>query len=389
MKQSILLIFFHLICINANCQHLNICGEFPAHQASTTNIDSIYYDRFGNTYDKHTLQSTSGTTSCQAGYFDLRFSNVPIEYHDVICNVFQDVSNLLAKKMNNYGCVPPEIVPDNQLVNIEVKMVTSNAFGASASAFYVLDNYKCNYALNPSEIYSVINGGRDHGLSVHGRLFISDFWNWNFSYSTIPNSSELDFRSVILHEALHLCGFSPLTSSSGRPLATLNHFDYYDHYLYTDYPNAPNLEKIITSNGLVNCWLLNSNFTGGQFNNIVADNCMPNSNSLIGFGSPMIAVASTVEDYTIHNLPQPSILAQLAHLSVLCNTNGTELIMQPTIDFGIRRIIVTPVEKEILCKLGYNVENGVSCCQQVSYNEHTIATNQYNCCSVSVHLSTS
>jgi hypothetical protein len=368
-------------------QSINLCGSFPDHEASTNNLDSIVYDRFGNTYDRYSFPSPAGADTCIAGDFYLCFIGVPQEYQDVVCHVFTDLSNLIHRRENYYGCTPPEPMPYQELVVVYIKMVSASNYAASSSSYYRPDESHCNYNLNPSETYSIINGGRGHpGINPDAEIRISDVWKWNFSYDDAPvidtlnpDSSEVDLRSVILHEALHIYGFSPLLTEDGKPFVNFKWFDFYDHSLYAYSNVTPDTIKIIEGDRAKNCWGLNQNLTSQDFNDIVKNNCDVNSYS-IGFGNPSIAISASIADYTSKNVPSPTITGQLAHLSVLCNSNDTDLIMQPTIDRGIRRITITPKELEILCSLGYQIDSLSDCCPQVTYHESGLETNQYTCC---------
>lgn len=57
-------------------QEVNFCGVFPPHQALSQNLDSVLFDRFGNSYDLDFFHGTGGFRNT-CGYFSLEFENIP------------------------------------------------------------------------------------------------------------------------------------------------------------------------------------------------------------------------------------------------------------------------------------------------------------------------
>lgn len=140
-------VIFILNSTNVSSQQLhNFCGKLPIHQASSSNPDSIVFDRFGNTYDRYENDSAEQVTVCNSGYFILRFKNsVPSDYQDVICQVFQEVSDIIPRRQQQFDC------GENQnLANPQIEISGDLLLGVLAASSPLYDYFysHCNYPLN-------------------------------------------------------------------------------------------------------------------------------------------------------------------------------------------------------------------------------------------------
>jgi len=370
-------IYFFLLLYSRNLftqQQYNFCGKLPFHQASSSNPDSIIFDRFGNTYDRYEFDSTEQLTICNSGYFTLRFrSTVPLGYQDVICQVFQEISDLIPRRQQTVDCGD-----DLPLGNPHISISGDLSLGtlAASSPIYDFFSTNCNYPLASNLLYRYINGGHDifWNNGSLGFITINTSENWNLSYTNPPNNAQYDLRSVVLHQVLHLLGFYSKLGLGGLPVGE-GLYDYYDHYLYRYGNNTINNGiKVIISDCKENCWQLNPSIS--NFDDDVMNSC---NSSLFtyGIGDPLIAVTANISDFN------PNMILDnydyLSHLSEACNFNGLDLLMRPKFLLGERRCVVQPVEKEILCKLGYETDqcNG---CPVIAFHERINNTNAYNCC---------
>ncbi len=368
-------VIFILNSTNVSSQQLhNFCGKLPIHQASSSNPDSIVFDRFGNTYDRYENDSAEQVTVCNSGYFILRFKNsVPSDYQDVICQVFQEVSDIIPRRQQQFDC------GENQnLANPQIEISGDLLLGVLAASSPLYDYFysHCNYPLISNLVYRYINGGHDFfwGNNRLGFITINTSLNWNISYSNAPSNTQYDLRSVIIHQVLHLLGFYSKIGVGGIPAGDA-HYDYYDHYLYR-YPNNTTHDglKVILGDCKENCWILNSAIT--NFDSDVRNSCSPSVFSY-GIGDPLIAITSNIGDFGGNNLLDNH--DYLSHLNEACNLNGADLLMRPKFLLGERRCVVQSVEKEILCKLGYKTDQ-CDGCSVIAFHERINNTNAHNCC---------
>lgn len=84
-------------------QSYNFCGVFPPHEATSSNLDSIIFDRYGNSYDLDFFQTSSGQRSV-CGYFDLDFHDIDDSLQNTICEVFDSLSEMIEMRENLAPC---------------------------------------------------------------------------------------------------------------------------------------------------------------------------------------------------------------------------------------------------------------------------------------------
>jgi PKD repeat protein len=337
------------ICLKA--QGIDFCGSLPFHQASSSSPDSIYYDRFGNTYDLYpSTQNLLNSTKIYAGYFDIDFSG-PNSFIDVIRRVFDTLSIALPRKTNYNDC--NEII-GQELVSVQITTTLGVSYLAAASPSWLRTNWnKCSSPLLINEFNLVINSGK--GKSIFGydgtidiRLFASNSpEQWNLSYTAQPTATQYDLKSVLMHEALHLYGFSSLITSTGGGDPSIGAYDLYDNYIYRYQNNGLQGTKIIVGNCQANCWALNPVIT--DFNSLVLNNCTANSNFILGMGGPYIAPLNGA-----NGISGSGFGNYLSHLHPNCLFSDPNYIMQPTIGLERRRVTITEHELDILCSLGYS-----------------------------------
>ncbi len=327
-----------------NAQTEGWCGEDYQGINPPYNPDSLLLN-----LNQQQLQNSTAT--CTAGYFRLSFYNIDQALQPRICQVFDDVSNMVMRRINHNECgdlIPQEmifidIVPDPNLGSILA--LTQSEY----------DNPPSNCTSTViNRVYQKINGGTDDRFTgpLDGTIWINPLDNsriWNLTsdnWDTDPNTIEYDLYSVIFHEALHLLGFTSLYESSDR----LSLYDRYLHVVEPYNPTGPsgNTYPVFISNCEQNCWTINPPV--GDFNSIIINQC--NSNKDLVIGSNAIAPI-----YGKTN-------AGIAHLDRSCHSGmniPVDYLMFPYfIDKEVRSI--TDKEIEILCLLGYQINSNIASC---------------------------
>lgn len=298
-------------------QSLNFCGQFPSHQATTNNPDSVYYDRFGNSYDLYPTDTIAPTdTIIEIGHFVLHINdNVNSTYIDVIEQVFGDISDLLKQRQLYTSCNDP-ITQDKIHIEIEESSAIIYPILATGSPFFMGDNSKngCEYMQN-ANVFVKMNGVHFYNDVMDGRIEInSTFADFFTGYPGSVPPTKIDLYTVVYHEALHILAFHPRTTLSGRTF-----FSGYDHLLYA----AGN--RMTTSNCVENCYTT-------DYATVSPTTC----NIRVGLSGPGVAG-----------------YADLAHLAETASGCGNDnYIMNPGISYGSRTPIHTD-EINILCGMGY------------------------------------
>ena len=184
---------------------------------------------------------------------------------------------------------------------------------------------------------------------------------------TDPNlgDEEIDLFSVALHEALHVLGFASLISADGtpRPIRDSNGnllfesgiYSVWDQYLYSQMNDQFLITPIDDPVECCNEYTFNEEHFPNMPDPIDGD-C---SNRIVFNGSSVSpnvnngANLSGVDPSDLNN----AVLNKLSHLQ--CSSNGERFVMAPTISegpAGVNRII-SNTELQILCDLGFQVEN--------------------------------
>ncbi|MBK9253987.1 MAG: T9SS type A sorting domain-containing protein [Saprospiraceae bacterium] len=330
----------------------SFCGEAPFHQATSTHPDSIYYDRFGNSYDLYSNGQNFpvSTTTVQAAYFTLVFSDdYSQEEIDLCATVFTEISNLISQRQLTNSCGSPI---SNSNIIIEFKTVESfpedpEVIATGTPFFYPWTGFPCfipnTSLISHSSVYLKLNGINFQNhiyVPFDGQIVLNRNFNYFSNYPMNCPSSLIDLYTVIMHEAMHIIAFHPRISEP-------NYITDYD-LLFKE-----NGTSILNNNCGSSCYT--SSFAGC---NATTGEC----------------------DLTIGS--QNNAVSTIAHLE------GSNNLMHESFEMGSRKFI-QPNEVQILCDIGLNTTNCPNSPFAVpNYFAHafTRSCSEYSgCCSNSYH----
>lgn len=425
-KNAILSIIFCLVvCIPDYISAQYFCGEIKHNsEANLSNDDLIgsAQDRFGNIYTQKYIQSLKPKQSTykspiNTGYFDLSFNDFPEtieaighpnfgqDIRPVICQVFADITEIIQQRTQFLSCGDPVTT---QTVNILIRTnvcgddpncdnATSQVAGTASPLFSFTDNFNLEdtcFPVTESLVWKKMNSeellfpfGFDGLLNINVE-------NIDFDYqldTENPVSSEkLDLYSIVLHEVLHIMGFASRINDIGEPinaqLSTTNYFSRYDQFLHiTDafIPNgqSQNTERLMQGDCEANCFVLNENIQ--DFEDLTANHCGTAEYDIVFAETGIAPVYGT-------NNGELDIANGLSHLREDCNGSNADYVMDPFISKGDDERTISDEELNILCKLGYNInqENGIACdgCYAHAHLDHTstiggdLSVNYYQSC---------
>ncbi|MBL7828928.1 MAG: T9SS type A sorting domain-containing protein [Saprospiraceae bacterium] len=352
---------------------INFCGVYHAVPPNGSNPDSIISDRFGNNFDLEDLwvaASSNQQGGCPAsGYFNpTYYGNVPQQAMPVVCQVLQDVSNIVRQRTAEMDCGPiaPQSVeiqvawlnfaaPDPAVVAELDLQLPLPASGGIGTPFYSnpFDNGCKEVALDRPFIK--INGGRAVPAGVFdGRILINSTYNWNFN-SNLPTGGfpgKVDLYSVLLHEVMHLMGYASRIGFTDAYSLWDQTLRVVDNYQAGGGGNMP-VRAIRNPSGCVsNCWEKMPNF-----NTIALNSCSPANPNGMDLVVGDAALAPIGGNPNIDPNDADAFNGMLSHLSVNCSGQNIQYVMQSGIPPNIARRNMTNAEQQIFCALGYQVQS--------------------------------
>jgi hypothetical protein len=327
--------------------------------------------------------------NCNSGYFNLFFEDgsgfelnnvLHQQRRDVICQVFQDLSNFITSPLSNTGLKVNILIRDVSLIN------TNPNLTGTASAFYVapqnvnpnvggiIDNQiwkMINSGINSYEgvvnPIAVLNEGNVSNNLYHGWMafnFSPQTFQWHYDLNTVAPNYNMDLYTVVLHEILHAIGITSLISENGTSRLG-NDFPYYSRY--DRFLSTNNLlEPLISNTG--NCSMYNYTFNPNLDPNLIlSPSC---TNNLPDYPEDHTNCPSTIKFEGSVEIPvyTPACFetgSSLSHFEDQCfplieQTNNnkyfalTESYNPLIVDNNTKRFLQEE-ERMVLCDLGYSV----------------------------------
>lgn len=318
------------------------CGSlFDFHQATSNSPDSIYFDIFGNSYDIYPSgRSVSTITTHEVCYFNISFDesggSFSSDFIETTLDAFEGICDLIEQRSLVDPCSNSI---DNVDINITISWVSAlgNTEVAAASPMYY-PTAECNGSIRLEPAYTKINGGYLKNNSINdGLIWFNPYFEDDLflDYPNAVTSGKYDLYSIMQHEALHVLGFN-----SSFPNTSYDYFNQYDRLL--NVYDAPDYNYLIENDCESECYTL-ENYTGGQVNSLAGTDCTIQ----VGKDGPF-AVSTT-------------LVSGLSHLDGGATCGSVDYLMKEKPLTGVRAQI-QPEEINILCLLGYKVDDGTTSC---------------------------
>jgi PKD repeat protein len=364
----IFLFIFFFSQSNLLAQQSNgFCGIPQKSGSRSIKPNDKHLDSFGYGYTDEDLDIEQFTqlhyNICSTQYFNLIFNpDYKQAAQDVVCAVFKELESTI--DMSKVGTDKINILVGNET---DHGSLPDNVIGTGS--FY-WSRSKCGIA--SSYVQKIITGGIGFysPTKLAGYITINDNTNCFTKSTTIthdcylgitgtPSFNQIDFYSVVMHEALHVLGIGSLINSKGEPDNDVGAYSRWDKFLKQN--NKFLLENLSTATECCD---------KHKFNSVLKavtdiDQCQDEVRFL------------NRTDLRVSNNSGPSSysLNTLSHLiSNDCITNNSLFVMTSEAPKG-KRINLTMAEKEILCAMGYTLK-GIDCDPQT--NSCTVLANDDN-----------
>lgn len=328
---------------------IQYCGEYVRPTSPLLNgTENIFYDRSGNVYTESELRTRHGqvlTCNGQNDNFEIEligtFSQGEI---DEICEAIYDLDQLI-------------ISPRKTIIQFD-KVELDAGVAAYGSPF--LPDAGCGFKnMGIWNQLNLINGPDDPELAT-GVVKINSLYTGNNNYRFFLGSQppagctdKISLYSVVQHEMLHVLGFHSMFVEGGG--SKYGYFTRWDRNLWM--PALSTVDKSIIGAvaGNPNCCddseLRNDVNFQDLFNNCDLNSTPPLLPPLVFKGTTTFINSEILSNSNIQNA--------LSHLSGECNQNN--LLMKQYADY-CQRTPITDEELEILCLLGWDVDDDPSNC---------------------------
>ncbi len=335
------------------------CGVY--HKPVTKSVENKsvdIIDQFGNSYDEKELNiqsfhdqyssasNKSTVSNCTGGDFTLEFFGFTCDEEITICNVFQEISDLIDIGPN--GNSPLITVAKVPFQNDDGSNDTET-LGVGITFFQV----DCGIANNL--IYDVMYtdiflppGFASGVLRINSLLPF-----YNDVQGTV--AGHYDLHTVALHEVLHILGYSSLIENGGGNAS--GYYSRWDTYLYSDNDMVHLIDE--DANPPIGCCNSSAFNPALSYDQVITADC--GMDVFFRDNGQNIARAYGV-DYPADN---PGGL--LSHLD-RCTDAGDAYVMTAELDAEEERDI-TQEEIDILYALGYQEDGGAEQCNVIANND--------------------
>jgi PKD repeat protein len=368
----------------------HFCGVMPPHTATSTNRDSIVYDRFGNSYDISDLLYTPpvtttpaslniGPTMANGSYFFAQYFESSTDtlltdsMKHTIELVFAHLSHLIERRSFVNGC-GEEIPLDSIFVEVRYAALDitpiPEVLGTGSPYIHGIGNtVPASRYLQHDRPYVKINGGYELGsltqpdikLEINNRIPNFHSLSGNDINQEPCPANQFDLYSVVLHEMLHGLGFYSMIGDTGEYNQNLPQFStgqrsfFESNLRFGDGSDTIQpLFKQVANNQ--NGFNLDPMFGGllPNLHNVVMNTAGDSTPYVFYFGADSLIRMTSGNPYG--GDPDLGKLAnQLSHFQENPDVTNSDLVMQSGYDAGTMHRVVSNREKQVLQRLGYRV----------------------------------
>lgn len=387
------LLTFLGLSFTANSQDYS-CGVFVKPNPDTSVLADWqlpFSDRFGNRYlpVELTVPDLSGSgpeefpgcgctdVGVDTGPFDLWFEDCffntgegfnhltegPVRRFEV-CRVFAELLDII--QFQDYPCGGNNLIIQIRIMpSVEVTGYYPDgadlpqmlpAILGQGSSYYGADHE----GILDGMVWEIINSGlvsQEYSGFFHGVMrfnldpLIGIPWHASFNPADLPPANQWDLYSVAYHEVFHVLGFHSFlinTTNGNFTGPNTSGFSRYDRFLTAE---PGNISIIQNNNPPGFDWSLNPGINPTDLYNSCDDP---------GTG-PDVCFTTGVNCYPVFTGNVGSTNA-FSHLNINCDGSPTpQYLMNPDLPNGVRRT-PKPDEWEIMCALGYTVDDGTTSC---------------------------
>ncbi len=317
-----------------------------------------YYDRFGNEYVEEEVADVQEFVvfECESGYFRLFFDK---EFSDkektVFCKVFKDLSELITSKY-----------PTNSKIDIRIVQEYFNPTIALLGS--PMWSKKCGIQ-SPLISLMITNGNPfyDKPFPV-GTIIVNSSFRDNDAFyldeldkdviDPLKASGKIDLYTGATHEAMHILGILSLIGSDLKPAYLGEGYSAWDKLLFSSKLNKNVLEATLPDKDELFCskYKITSGIGINDLNDC-SDQIFIQTNNYKTF------IAKTDNPNAAYDINS------LSHILNNCVTNSDLHVMHPNgDDYYGKRVLLSKAEKELLCTLGYSINNVGKCSSQCLVN---------------------